>query len=70
MLTDPEKKHFPALDKDCMTEESDSETTDTIILHKHLWRSESELLLLFQYIKMILACSNTPWVVHGEARSG
>ena len=48
MLTESEKKHFAALDKDCMTEESDSETTDTIILHKHLWRSESELLLLFQ----------------------
>ena len=48
MLTESEKKHFAALDKDCMTEESDSETTNTIVLHKHLWRSESELPLLFQ----------------------
>ena len=42
-MTEKEKTYFDGLSKDYMTEESDADSSDEIVLHKHPWRSQSKL---------------------------
>lgn len=42
MVTESEKKFISLINKDFMTDESDSESSSVIVVHKHSWRSQSK----------------------------
>ena len=48
-MTEAERKYFSKLTKDYITDESDSDSSDShITVHKHTWRSQSKLYLLLE----------------------
>lgn len=44
-MTDNEKKYYANLNKEFMTDESDSSDSEHITVHKHPWRSQSKLII-------------------------
>lgn len=44
MLTDSERKYYDQLNKDYMTDESDSPDSQLNTVHKHPWRSQRKLM--------------------------
>lgn len=46
VLTDNEKQYYSMLSKDYMSDESDSSDTESIVVHKHPWRSQSKSKLI------------------------
>lgn len=48
VLTESEKKYFAKLNKEYMTDESDSSDSEHITVHKHSWRSQSKLVAMWR----------------------
>ena len=44
VLTENERQYYNQLSKEYMSDESDSSDTESIVVHKHPWRSESKLI--------------------------
>jgi hypothetical protein len=42
VLTENERQYYNQLSKEYMSGESDSSDTESIVVHKHPWRSESK----------------------------
>ena len=42
VLTENERQYYNQLSKEYMSDESDSSDTQSIVVHKHPWRSESK----------------------------
>lgn len=45
MVTDNERQFYNMISKEYMSEESDSSDSESIVVHKHQWRSESKSTL-------------------------
>lgn len=57
-MTEKEKQYFDLLSKEYMSDESDSSDSESIVIHKLPWRSQSELdrFLLLQSSIYFLYC--------------
>lgn len=44
-INNKEKKYWSEIDAKYMTEESDDESGDTILVHKPTWRSKSKIMI-------------------------
>ena len=53
-MTDKEHQYFDLLSKDFMSEESDSSNMECIVVHKHSWRSESNLKFIIMNVIIIM----------------
>ena len=53
-MTSKEQQYFDVINKDYMSDESDSPDCDHIIIHKHPWRSTSMFIFYILYSQLTL----------------
>ena len=56
-MTSKEQQYFDVINKDYMSDESDSPDCDHIIIHKHPWRSTSMFIFYIYTVNSLKASS-------------